>query len=596
MKSKTTGIWFLIAALLFAFIWFSQKYLQPAAPRVENLLGGLRPADITALEINPAGAREISVVRTNDTWQLQKPLVYPAQTAAVQALITALEKLPVVTRLAANEVQGSKSAAGFGFDNPQFTLAIEIGDSRQQLIIGNKTPPGDQVYVRRVGEPGAFVVGADWLNLLPHAPNDWRDTSLVDAAGTCDWMVITNNPKSLVMEFRRDPTNQLWRMVRPLQARADSARLDTAIQQLRDGRVTQFVTDDPRADLTSYGLKPADLDVWLGRGTNFATAVHIGRTLPTNNPAQVYVQREGWNTVLAAASDTFAPWRGQVNDYRDTHLLSPLPPISEIEVHGEKDFTLQQTVSNTWAVAGEKFPADREKIQGFLKLLAGLRISEVVKDVVTAPDLQSFGLEKPAREIILRGNNGSTNNVLCDLMFGLADTNQVYVKRGDEDYVYAIPVSELAQLPEQSWEFRERHIWHFSPTNVVQITMQQNGKTRQLVRAADGKWAFAAGSQGIVSPKDIEETVQRLGDLTVAGWVAHHITAPEKYGLNPGNLSLTIELKSGEKLNLDFGAELQRSQTALAAVTLDGERWVFVMDPTLYQFVATFLTIPPNAP
>ena len=52
--------------------------------------------------------------------------------------------------------------------------------------------------------------------------------------------------------------------------------------------------------------------------------------------------------------------------------------------------------------------------------------------------------------------------------------------------------------------------------------------------------------------------------------------------------------KSGEKCAVDFGAEV--SQTALAAVTLEGERWAFVFPPVIYQLVAAYLTIPANAP
>jgi hypothetical protein len=78
--------------------------------------------------------------------------------------------------------------------------------------------------------------------------------------------------------------------------------------------------------------------------------------------------------------------------------------------------------------------------------------------------------------------------------------------------------------------------------------------------------------------------------------VGHQITAPEKYGFNTNNLAITVELKTGEKLGVDFGMELPRGQTALASVNFDGSRWVFVFPPVLYQFVATYLTIPPNAP
>ena len=594
MKSKTTILWFVLAASLFAGIWLCQKFLPPAAPANGNLLPGLRAADLTAIQISPANALEIAAVHTNHEWQLQRPLAYPAQAAAIQSLAQALEKLTPATRLTAAEISSHKNSdADFGFENPQYSLLLQAGDQRWQLIIGNKTAPGDQVFVRVVGLDGAFVTDAGWLQLLPRSADEWRDTALVDAAAATDWIVITNGAKAL--EFRRDATNQLWRMIRPLSARADGARIAAALQQLEAGRVGRFVTDDPRADLTSYGLQPADLDVWLGQGTNFTSAVHTGKALP-DNATRLYARREGWNSVVSAATEIFTPWRGAVNDFRDPHLLTPTAPVAEIEVRGENPFTLQQNSAGGWTVVGEKFPADAENVQNFLKLLGGLRVAEFVKDVVTVPDLQGFGFAPSSRQIILRGTAGDTNSVLAQLVFGTNTADRVLVKRGDEDFVYALKAQDFARLPEAGWEFRDRRIWTFSETNIAQVTLRQNGKTREMIRTGNNKWSLAPGSQGIINPPAIEETLHRLGELTAAGWVGHNVTAPEKYGLNPGNLSIAVELKTGEKLNLDFGGELAPAQTALAAVNYDGARWVFVFPPVLYQFVTTYLTIPSNVP
>jgi hypothetical protein len=402
---------------------------------------------------------------------------------------------------------------------------------------------------------------------------------------------VTNGNK--VMEFRQDPTNQLWRMTRPISARADGTRLAAAFQRLRDGRVTQFITEDPRADLSSYGLQPAELEVWLGHGTNFNAAIQVGKALPTNS-AQLYVRRQGWNVVMAADKDVFTPWRGAVNDYRDTHLLTTTAGVREIVVRGENSFTLQQAGTNAWSVVGEKFAADTENVQSFLKLLANLRIWEFVKDVVTPTDLQNFGLTTPSREITLRGQPGDTNSVIAKILFGSSDTNRIYVKRASEDFVYALKLDEMARLPENGWEFRDRHIWNFSETNVTQVTLHQGGRTRQLIRTGDNKWSLAAGSQGIINPPAVEETVHRLGELTAAGWLGRKFSTQE-IGLTTNSLSLAIELKSGEKYAVDFGAELP-SQTALAAVTLEGERWAFVFPPVLYPLVASYLTIPANTP
>jgi len=594
MNSKTTGIWFTIAAALFALIYVFQHFLRPAAAESSSILPELRPAAVTSVQVIPSGALEIRADRTNNAWLLAKPVAFPAQSAAVEALLDALQKLTAVTRISAAELRGHHDAdTEFGFETPGISLVIETGGQRRQLKVGNRTPPGDQVFLRVVGMDGAFVADAGWLKFIPHSANEWRDTALMDANNrSLDWIVLTNGTK--VIELRRDATNHLWRMIRPLPARADTERITDALQHLQAARVTQFVTDDAKeADLIAFGLQPADLHLWLGRGSNFVGAILAGKT-STNDSTQVFIKREGWNAVMTTAKEPLTPWHGSANYFRDSHLLELITPVAEIEVHGPDNFTLQQQGSNHWQIVGEKFPADAENVQLFIKTLAGLRVPEsgFVKDVVTAPDLPTYGLETPTRQITLRSAAGDTNSVMVQLSFGTNQNNEVFVRRADEDFVYAVTTEDFNRLPESAWEFRERHLWNFTEGDVAQITLHQGGKTRQIVRNGLNQWSLAAGSQGIINPPAIEETAHRLGGLTAAGWVGRNVTEPEKLGFNTNNLQIVIELKNGAKYTVDFGVELPASQTALAAATLDGERWAFVFPPVLYQFVLSYLTIP----
>jgi hypothetical protein len=591
MNSKTTGIWFLIAAALFALIFIFEHFLRPANAESSRILPELRPPAVTSVQVIPSGALEIRADRTSGVWLLTKPIAYPAQPAAIEALLDALQKLTPATRISAAELRNHRNAdVEFGFETPRISLVIETGGQRRQLLVGNKTPPGDQVFLRVVGMDGAFVADADWLKFIPRSANDWRDTALVNANNSgLDWIVLTNGTK--VIELRRDATNHLWRMIRPFPARADADRITDALQHLQTARVVQFITDDPKADLAAFGLQPADLDLWLGHGTNFISAIHVGKS-PTNDPTQVFARRERWNAIVTTAKEPLSPWRGSVNDFRDSHLLELTAPVAEIEVHGQDNFTLQRQGLNDWQIVGEKFPADAENAQRFIKTLAGLRVAEFVKDVVTTPDLPAYGLATPTRQITLRSAAGDTNGVIVQLSFGTNQNNEVFVRRADEDFVYAVTAEDFNRLPEAAWEFRERRIWNFTEGDVAQITIHQNGKTRQIVRTGPNKWSLAAGSQGIINPPAIEETTHRFGELTAYGWVGRNITEPEKnYGLNTNNLQITVELKNGAKCTVDFGTELP-SQTALAAVTLDGERWALIFPPVLYQFVLSYLTIP----
>lgn len=591
MKSNTTILWFVLAVCFAATIWFLDKYFQPAAPQATRIFAGLSPERVSALQVIPAGAHEISVIRTNKSWQLEKPFAYPAQAAAVDGLLGALEKMTPTLAISAAELSTRKDADDeFGFANPQFTLDFADDDQTWHVRVGKLTAPGDGVYVRVVGTAGAFVTDPGWLQFLKRDATDWRDTTLAAMPDTVDWIVITNGAKAI--ELRRDATNRLWRMVRPLQTGADSLRIVTGLQQLRAARVLQFTNDDPKADLSAYGLDPATLDVWLGSGTNLLTAVHAGKDEP-GSAGQIYARREGWNSVVTTAKEPLAPWRGTVNDFRDPNLLELTAPVAEVEVRGENNFVLQQRGSNAWTMAGEKFPVDNDLVVGFIKSLAGLPIADFVKDAVTGPGLQDYGLANPSRQITLRAAAGDTNRVLGQLLFGSSTTNTIYVKRAGEDFVYALALEKFNQLPLNGDYFRDRRLWHFSETNVAQVTLHQNGKTRQLLRTGTNEWSLAAGSQGIIFPPGVEETVHRLGELTVPGWLGRKFT-PEEIGLTTNSLSVSVELKSGDKYAVDFGAEAM--QTAVAVATLDGERWAFVFPPVIFPLIREYLTIPANTP
>ncbi len=77
-------------------------------------------------------------------------------------------------------------------------------------------------------------------------------------------------------------------------------------------------------------------------------------------------------------------------------------------------------------------------------------------------------------------------------------------------------------------------------------------------------------------------------DATSPGW--------NNSVLAPTNLQITFELKNGDKDTVDFGGEFRQRQTGLGAVTLDGDRWVFLFSPVAYQLALSYLTIPANVP
>jgi len=590
-----------IAAALFAFCFFFVHHFRPVETASPQVLPHFSAANVTAIQIDPAGVAEILAVRTNNTWQLLKPVSYPAQRRAITALLEAFQGLTPVLRIKASELhQNHMTDTDYGFDNPQFSVTItNAGEQRCQLQIGNRTALGDQVYLRIVGMDGAYITDAGWLDLLPRTGDNWRDTSLVDTVAPYDWIVLTNGTRSI--ELRRDPKTQLWRMSFPLVARANSAFIDQSLLKLQAAQISQFVAPD--VDNPVYGLQPASLDLWLGAGSNLVASVHAGKTA-TNDPAGDYIERDSLNSVAVTAKESLAPWRSQVNDFRDRQLLELTQPVTRIDVDAAEIFTLQLLGSSHWSIVGQKYPADTGTVTDFIRALATMKITEFEKDVVTPAVFQSYGLTTNSQKITLHSTVDGTNAVLAQIIFGNPDTNGVYVRRADEDFIYRLSLADV-NLTDAAFKFRERQLWDFTGRDVAQATLRQNGKVRQIIHSGPGKWVLAAGSQGMIADRYIEESiggipnVPGLCQLSAEQWVRPNVTdsdAQNIYGFNTNNLQITLELKNGEKHTVDFGSELPNHRTALASVVLDGQRWVFWFPPTLYQFVFYYLTVPADQP
>jgi len=116
MNSKTTGIWFVIAAALGVFIFVFQHYFHFVAAAPSAVLPALRPAEVTSVQIFSANEPEIEADRTNGIWLLTQPLFYPAQSAAIDALVVMHRAAPPQGLPAWGKTAMMETALGTLFD------------------------------------------------------------------------------------------------------------------------------------------------------------------------------------------------------------------------------------------------------------------------------------------------------------------------------------------------------------------------------------------------------------------------------------------------------------------------------------------------
>jgi hypothetical protein len=600
MNSKSTWIWLGMASALAVVIFGLERFGQPPVKTVSTLLTDFKPALVTSVQLRAVDGLEIRVERTNAAWQITSPVNYPAQAASIEGLLAVLEQIKPAAIVPPAEIRLRPDAdAEFGFANPQVTLTLQSRKEFRIVQIGSRTAPADQVYVQVVGGEGVFIVDADLLRALPRKLDDWRAGSLADLSGLA-FDRITVASAATVIELKRDPSQAIWHLTRPVSARANNPRLRESLQKLHAARVTHFVTDDPRADLDAYGLKTPDLELTLSQHTNAVVRLQFGRS-PTNDSTQVFARRAGLDSIVTVPRDLLEPWRGSLDLFRDPQLVALPAGVAQIEVRSAEPFTLQRANGGGWRVAGQEMPVDTGAVEDFITAINRLQIAQF-KDSITDPDLPAYGLATPTRQFHFSapaaGGHAATNTFIAALAFGATNAGNISVRRADENPVYAVSLKVFQSLPAAAWQFRERRLWNFAAADVTRIVTQQGERRREFVHAGTNIWALTSGDGG---PLDgarmaaIEETTHRFGELTATAWAGRGDECRARLGFNANGPALTFELKTGARFQVEFGG-VSPDNYPYAIVKLDRETWCLESSLALRELVMYCLAFPAGAP
>jgi hypothetical protein len=594
MKSKSTWYLFLTAACMLAFIllWESRHSPTDQTKRLEKrVFPGLMPHRISQIELVSKSNLVLRVERTNDLWALVQPVRFPAHAGRINRFLEHLSALIGVSVLNAQDLKGQDLTA-FGFEPPQLAVVLHHGTDRLEFHLGNRTSVGDETYLRVIGTAGLEVVSSDLLSLLPAKTDDWRDNTLLGMKLPEFSRLEVRMPAPFGFALEQDP-HRVWRLAKPLPLRADNAKINHLLQQLRQAVVTGFVDASDGTNLDAFGLQPprAELALCSATNTNDVLIVRFGLS-PTNHPQEVF----GWQSqhgqvfrVDKALADSLSvPY----TELRDRRLLSvPLEAANCIEMQTGETVILQRLPNDQWVVTSPvSMPADNEIVRAFFRRLNSLDVLEFTKDVVT--DFSNFGLASPARRLILRQAlpnpvTASTNYLVMQLDFSTNQTDRLLVRRHDENSVYALRLSDFEQLPQAAHQWRDRHVWHYAASNAMSFVVSAPGINHRLRRDTAGRWELAGLNRPLHDPIPmmIDELLHRLGSMQVDAWLARGQDKLESYGMNKDeHQTWEIQLTNrAAPLVLVLGNETHSSTSRYAAVVQEDQPFVFELPPIVYS-------------
>jgi hypothetical protein len=501
MNPRTTGILLLVAAALFAFVYFYEIRGEDARRDAEELGKRLFPeveqGDIDAVSLTTRGGALARLERREDAWTLVEPLEFPADGFAADGLASSLATLASEARL-----EDPQPPAEYGLDEGSARIVrFRVGEAQHELRLGKDTPVGSSAYAATASGDAVYTVERFKAQSFDKALDDLRDKRILDFDESSIRRVEASWPGGRVVleregaapdtEAAEPEATDGWRLRAPLDARADSDAIDDLLSDLSFLRADGFV-DDPPPD-AEVGLLPPEFQIVLsgpapdegGEATRVALAVG---GLHEEDKRLVRAARQSLYLIPASRLDDFPR---EVVAYRFKQLARfSAADARQVELYFQSGEGDPVAVSAThgragWAATPE--PMDPERLSRMVSELSNLEASDILAESMGEQELGRLGLSPPNAIVSVYGEapagepeegaEAAPAPRLAEIHLGSLDPLEGIAARAVGDAtVYRLDLAIAEHVPVSLEALRSRFLVDAEPESDDAAVLQEEGE------------------------------------------------------------------------------------------------------------------------
>jgi len=429
---KSTGILFLVAAALAAFVYFYDLKHNPPSETPQD---ASKPAfsvnadDITGLTLERGGVTVVLDHRKDD-WYIVQPVATRADQSRLAGIASQLASLQLTRTFTATPEQ----IASFGLDHPGISISFSMKNgAKHKLRMGGKDFSGSSIYVLIDDDSKDVSLIADTLfTTSDKSLDDLRDRSVLEIASFDANSFDLTNQSGEVSAVKKDSD---WNIEKPRATPADSNAITSLLQTVNSAQITKFVGDSA-ADLAKYGLS--------------SPAIRFRATVSGGQSAELQIGKKDGSEYFAR--DPSRPMIFRVNDVLYKALDEKFADLRDKQlVHfSEGDITQVDVRNQNGAIQCVKGPGGDLVIQTagkqsasqpcpFTSSLAAARAQEIYD---TPPPAITSKLAKPAVQVTLTNSAGKKMEIQMSGISG----DSVYARTGAGPEVYKLDKQVFADL------------------------------------------------------------------------------------------------------------------------------------------------------
>lgn len=251
-----------------AWLYFVESKRDPNASDRDKVFT-VESNAIEEIVVRAESGERTRLRKSGDDWQIVEPVTAASDNAEVSGLTSNLSNLEVQSVVEENP----GDLAEYGLATPRVEIMFKAGGQEHTLHVGNKTPPGTDLYAKRANEPRVFLIASYLDSTFNRTTFDLRDKAVlnVDRSGV-DSMIVTTPERAL--RFAKAGTD--WRLTAPFDARANFSAVDSLLSRVNTLQMKSIAAQDG-ANLAEYGLDKPAATVQLGSGSSQATLL-VGKS------------------------------------------------------------------------------------------------------------------------------------------------------------------------------------------------------------------------------------------------------------------------------------------------------------------------------
>ena len=559
MKWKTTVILFVIAAGVFAYLYFVERNrpgTEEAARQSQNVLNFSREK-IDGVVIQN-GDDKIDIRRHDDKWRLETPIKDQADASLVDNLLLDLENWQKDAAISAKEMEADKNKlADYGLASPKLRLKLLGPDAPPEIFFGKDAALEGKMYVRFENSKETFLANQSVKKAIQKKPEDFRDRKLTDLIMAQVVRVVLKTPAG---EMELQKKGDHWDIAKPLHTRADDQKVSDLIAQVTTARIQQFVADD-RGDLHPYGLaEPRGSLTLFAQNDKSASRTDSsrgeqGQTLQIGGVSEkvkdeIYVRFSPRGFVYTLPKKIEEILNSKPNDLRDRHLIRIDTRILDhliIEAPGKGKTVLARKDENWTIGSRNNAPANSSEVRRLIDTLQNEQVTKFVEDV--ASNLPKYSLDKP--QLVVTFSSFASENTaetkageqpFASVAFGKVEGDAVYARVGDEPFVVAVRRGLLDQILADPLQWQELSIFNFKPEQIHRFSVTMD-KVMAFVRGPNNQWNWTMGS-GPINQTNVQSLLNSLATLRAVRWIGS--TSPT-HGFDKAQLVVTFTTSADDK-------------------------------------------------